>query len=205
MSRCNVPYTKEQKDFLIKELENSESFLELSELFNKKFGLNKSSSSISCYCRKILKIKLGDIKNKKLIRRTQFKKGCTNNCHFEYQIGEERLKDGYIQVKINNICLRGKSTRKDKKINWKNKKDIVYEKYNGEIPKGEYVIFLDGNRENHNKENLYPISRAINATLNNRGWRFSNAELTKTAIKIVELEQIIKEKYERSSIITRSN
>lgn len=70
-----------------------------------------------------------------------------------------------------------------------------YEAIVGEpVPAGHHIIFLDGDINNWSKSNLYHISNATRMKLYGRGWFFTDAEYTLTAIRICELEEIIKAK-----------
>lgn len=70
-----------------------------------------------------------------------------------------------------------------------------YESVVGElIPDGHSVVFLDGNTNNWEKSNLYHISNATRMKMLRRNWFSDNAEHTLSAIKICELETMIKAK-----------
>lgn len=116
-------------------------------------------------------------------KKTMFKKGQLPAGTRE--IGEERKqKDGAIYVKVG--------------INeWKPKNRIVWEKNNGPIPEGHIIIFLDGNTENCNIENLAMVSRAENQMLNRRRLRSENPEITKTGINIAKVKMKVIQKRKR--------
>ena len=52
-------YTEEQKEFLRKQIEVCESYLQLTDAFNLTFSTNLTVSAIQSQCSKILKLKLG--------------------------------------------------------------------------------------------------------------------------------------------------
>jgi hypothetical protein len=81
---------------------------------------------------------------------TMFKKG--NKPHNINSIGHKRVsKDGYVYVKTGESKLNS---------NYELLHRVVWQKYNGDIPKGYNVQFKDGNRQNCDIDNLYLISRA---------------------------------------------
>lgn len=70
---------------------------------------------------------------------------------------------------------------------------IRYESIVGEpVPNGHHIVFLDGNKDNWNKSNLYHVSNSTRAKMYDRAWYSTDADLTLAAIKICELEEAIK-------------
>ena len=55
----------------------------------------------------------------------------------------------------------------------------------------DVVIFLDGNKQNFDIENLALIDRGINAIMNHEGMRFADAEITRTEVNIAKLKKAI--------------
>ncbi len=94
---------------------------------------------------------------------------------------EKRLWDGYTWVKVNNIPNAKKS------VNWKQKHRLVYEQHYGAVPKNHIVIFLDGDKENFNPENLVAITRGELAILNRCGLVFKYPDLTRAGISVAKL------------------
>lgn len=82
---------------------------------------------------------------------TQFKPGFTP--HNWVPIGAQTGPDenGYYKIKVSDD--RSLPSRK----NWRYKHRMIYEENFGPIPKGYAVVFLDGDRENLNPENLYAV------------------------------------------------
>ena len=64
---------------------------------------------------------------------------------------------------------------------------MIYEKHHGKVPKGSAVIFLDGDKRNFDIDNLYLVTRSQLAMLNKNSLIQKDAELTKTAINVVDL------------------
>lgn len=112
---------------------------------------------------------------------TRYKKGELPPNH--RQIGDERIsEDGYIEVKV--------SMFRHKKANdcWKLKHRLIWEEANGEIPDGHVVIFIDGNKQNLSLSNLRLVSREQMVRLNRKKLLGINAEITESAIALVNLE-----------------
>lgn len=82
---------------------------------------------------------------------------------------------GYVKVKIEEPNV------------WKRKHILEWEKYNREIPKGSYIIFLDNNKMNTDISNLEIVTRSENLILNRKNLRFDDRELTKQAVSLVKL------------------
>lgn len=79
---------------------------------------------------------------------TMFKKG--NIPHNHKPVGSERLNvDGYIEVKIAEPAK------------WKLKQRLIWEKRTGEkLTSKDVIIFLDGNKQNFDIDNLVKLTRA---------------------------------------------
>ena len=106
---------------------------------------------------------------------TSFKKG--QKPHNYKPLGSERIvKDGYCEVKVSDTGRR-----------WIPKHVLIYEKHHGKVPKGSAVIFLDGDKRNFDIDNLYLVTRSQLAMLNKNSLIQKDAELTKTAINVVDL------------------
>lgn len=109
-------------------------------------------------------------------RETQFKKG--NKPHNTQPVGHERTsKDGYIVVKVEDNLFRHKHV-------------IEWEKFNGKIPEGYCVSFING--RDINIDNLELITREENM-LRNSKHKFHqdiipsmavNSKLKKTIIRL---------------------
>lgn len=201
----NHKYTQEHVDFLRENIEGT-PFKDLTEMFNKRFGLDVSMNSV---------VSLADrhgLHNKRITlmkgwEPTQFKKGHTpfnkgkkgltsanktsfkkgNKPHNWVPIGSERItKDGYIQIKVQE----GKQQH-----NWKSKHILIWEEHNGPVPKGHKVIFGDGNLRNFDINNLILVTDAQMLFLNRNGLVKNDAEITKVGIVLSDLA---KKLYERS-------
>ena len=106
---------------------------------------------------------------------TSFKKG--QKPHNYKPLGSERItKDGYCEIKVSDTGRR-----------WRPKHVLIYEKHHGKVPKGSAVIFLDGDKRNFDIDNLHLVTRSQLAMLNKNSLIQKDAELTKTAINVVDL------------------
>ena len=106
---------------------------------------------------------------------TSFKKG--QKPHNYKPLGSERItKDGYCEIKVSDTGRR-----------WRPKHVLIYEKHHGKVPKGSAVIFLDGDKRNFDIDNLHLVTRGQLAMLNKNSLIQKDAELTKTAINVVDL------------------
>ena len=112
-------------------------------------------------------------------KRTMFRKGHQPNNHRE--VGSERINvEGYVEIKV------AEPNR------WQLKHRVVYENYhNVKLKSTDVVIFLDGNKQNFDIENLALIDRGINAIMNHEGMRFADAEITRTEVNIARLKKAI--------------
>lgn len=114
---------------------------------------------------------------------TSFKKGNIPARH--RPVGSERIctKNGYILVKIDEP-----DPYTPAKTRWKAKHVVVWEKENGEIPKGRLLFFIDGNPLNNNINNLIAITRAELLYLNQNGYKELPAELKPSMLSLAKLE-----------------
>lgn len=112
-------------------------------------------------------------------KHTMFKKGHTPSNHRE--VGSERLNvDGYIEIKV------------AEPRRWQLKHRVIYENYhNVKLKSTDVVIFLDGNKQNFDIENLALIDCGINAIMNRGHMRFADAEITRTEVNIAKLKKAI--------------
>lgn len=91
---------------------------------------------------------------------------------------------------------------------WKNAAVVIWENANGPLPKGYQLIYLDGDKSNHNLDNLYLAPRKLAYQVQtNKCYKSGDSELTKSLIKYYELRnalgvncvqwKYIQEKFER--------
>lgn len=204
----NCKYTQEHVDFLRENIEGT-PFKDLTEMFNKRFGLYVSMNAVASLAdrhklhNKRIALLDGEIGKETRFKKghvpfnkgkekywkggeeTQFKKG--HKPHNWVPIGSERItKDGYIQIKVQE----GKQQH-----NWKGKHILIWEEHNGSVPKGHKVVFGDGNLRNFDINNLILVTDAQMLFLNRNGLVKNDAEITKVGIVLSDLA---KKLYERS-------
>lgn len=116
---------------------------------------------------------------------TMFHKGHVPANYME--VGEyTHTTDGYLVQKV-----REKGTQRER-FEFVHQK--VWKEYNGPIPEGKMVSFLDGDKDNCNIENLVLIDRKENMELNRGNLRFSNVELTKVGVTIAKVKVAVHER-----------
>lgn len=189
-----VIFTDEIKQFIF-DNNNGNSSKELTRLLNEEFETNFTVTQIKNFRARFKLIsgvtgrfEKGHVpinKGKKGMfnvggNKTSFKKG---NIPKNFQpIGTEVIgKGGYIYIKVDD------KKNVPKKENWKPKHRVIWEKANGPIPKGHFVIFLDQDKTNLKLENLEIISMAENLIMNRQNLYYDNPELTKTGVAIARL------------------
>lgn len=179
-------YTSEQVEF-IKANYWGTSRKDLTARFNSHFGLDLGVNQITSWV-KNHKIRNGlsgrfepgqeaHNKGRKGIRvspATEFKKG---NRPWNYlPIGTERINgDDYVDIKIADPNK------------WKGKHTLVWEAAHGPVPRGQIVIFGDGNRRNFELSNLIMITRGQLARMNQNHLIKDDADLTRTGVLIADV------------------
>lgn len=90
-------------------------------------------------------------------------------------IGAERTHQGYTRVKVSEN-------------KWELKQRVMYEKYhNVKLKPHDVVIFLNRNKKDFSKENLYLIDRETQLHMAKENLWSEDPELNKTAVKIAEI------------------
>ncbi len=191
--------TPKQHQYFVKNNQGTSS-KQMAKLMNEKFGLQLTERQINAY-RKNHHLSSGLTgyypkgnvpwnKGKHYqaggrCAETQFKKG---NIPYNHKpVGTERVsRDGYIEVKI----------REPNK--WRGKHVVIWESLHGPRPKGYKIIFADGNRRNFDPENLLLVSSAELVRMNQNGWIFDDAELTKTGAAVAKLKCLAAERKRKS-------
>lgn len=160
--------TDEMKAFLIENY-MSYSRKELTEAFNNHFGQNRTEGVIKVECQK-LGLHFKD--NRERFKRTRAEVQSV-------PLGTTvKRRNGYTAVKTEK--------------GWKMLSTVIWENANGKKPSKSQIIYLDGDKDNCSLNNLYCVSGVVHRELIKRKWRFENPELTLTAIKLCELERVLK-------------
>lgn len=168
-------FTPEEDAWLIEHYMDCK-YTELAKRFSEQF--NRPCTQFMLRSRAVKRLHLNT-------GRQGFKKGQV--VHNIKPIGYEMTTKhgGYTYVKVANTGVKNKDFRA--------KHHLMYEKYNGEIPKGHIVIFLDGDRQNFEPDNLYALNRWVHRMMCGDGYfREGGKELTLAAIKTYELEYKLK-------------
>lgn len=170
-------YTDEEKQFCIDNI-NTLTYKQMADEFNTRFISNVNSYAMSDLCTKQLKIKRNKNTGNFAVRKDRPAK---------MPVGTEIDKSGYIWTKVDSIYHEGKTLNDQYKENWIQKQRLIYEQAFGEIPKGNIVVFLNGDRANFDINNLYSINRKAHAQMCKNNWYTNDKEHTLTAIKLCEL------------------
>lgn len=194
-------WTAEVIQFMIDNYKGKDN-IELANLLNEKFNLNTDGDRV-CNVKANLKrregidlrtginrgcFKKGNVpanKGKKWdeylskekqerSRKTCFKKG---NISKQYRpVGSERVTvDGYVEIKTQDPNV------------WELKHRVIYEKHYGKIPEKYNVIFLDGNRQNLDINNLKLVSKAEDLIMNRNKLFSSDKDITETGTIIANI------------------
>ena len=189
-------WTDEVIQFMIENYKGKDN-IELAELLNNKFNLNTNADRVSNVKANLKRRKGIDIttginrggykkghipankgtKGLTGANKTSFKKGNIPYNHKE--IGSERItKDGYIMIKVRDGCLNK---------NWELKHRWLYEKEYGKIPEGYNLIFLDGNKQNLDLDNLKLVSKSEDLIMNNHNLFSTDPAITDTGTLIAKV------------------
>jgi hypothetical protein len=208
---CNFnahKYTPEEVRFLKKNVKGR-TMDELAEIFNKRFRLKLSAAKIRAATH-----------NRKLWngRDTRFKKGhvpsnkgkkgyCARGSEKGWfkkgqrpsdwrPVGSERVNvDGYVEIKVSDISSPDAKIRQR---NWKMKHVVIWEAANGPVPKGNMIIFLNGNKLDMALKNLMMISRQAHAVMCHLKWYTNNRDVTKTNCAMAALKIAIADRKRKS-------
>jgi len=204
--RNNHKFTPEIMDYFYKHYKDT-NLTSLSVIINNKFGIESNKESLSNLKSRMKRC--GYIFDK-IPNSGQFKKGNISNNKgkkwSEYMPKESQMhclatayKKGNISS--NNVPIgstRWRYWKKDQKAlyikyqdghrnnNWKPMHLYLYEQKYGKVPKGNKLIFLDGDCTNYKLDNLAVVSDSQELMLNRRKLIFTKKELTESSINIVK-------------------
>jgi hypothetical protein len=158
-------WTNEQIEYLKKIAEGTPR-KEIVKKLNDKFNLNLT----------ILQVR--DCMNGRGIRNNIDKKFSAkdgNRCQQEKPIGTvSKWECGYTRIKTGDN-------------EWEFIQRYVWKKHHGEIPPNHSVIFLDGNTDNYNIENLALVNRNELMKYNSMKLNSDNQELNRVAVNLAKL------------------
>ena len=173
MKREYNPYTQEQKNFLRENISKFGSYEELANAASAFFGFPRSRQAIQSKCKE-MGLKIG--KN-----RGCFFKGSRTRA---VPIGTVRKAQNGTYVKISDV---GTGVTGYSYPDWVPLQKYIYEKAFGKLKDGEQVIFLDGNKNNYDLENLYPVDMKVKAYLARNRLYSHDPKITKSAIFLAKL------------------
>ena len=176
-------HTEEEVAWLT-EKQDTMTRAKLTDAFNKKFGASVSEYSIKDKCTKSLKIY-------RSVNVTNFANTQRKQC----PIGTIRKSQTMTYIKVKEVPVGVGINNNQSGYGepyWMPLQKKIYQDAHGEIGKDQFVIFLDGNTENFDIDNLYPIDRRISATMSKYGWWSKERESTLAAIKWCELYYTMK-------------
>ena len=152
-------YTKEFDSFVRENISKytKEDFISLLE---KRYKIKMSKNALKSY------IKRHNIEG----RYIDFKEYMVRSTA-KHQIGAERMTKDGILIKVAQPNV------------WKKKSRYMYEQYhNCKLNDDDYILFLNQDRNDFSKENLYKSTNREKCYLHNWGTFSKNPELTKTGI-----------------------
>lgn len=207
-----MKWKQEHYDYILA-ICNGKSSKEILDLFNEHFNKNVTYYSLknamhrcgaktnfnSGYFKKSHKpfnkgLKWDDYLSKetqeKMLETSFSKNKLVNNQNHKWlEIGTETpFKDGYVYVKTDKPI--GAKGRRYQVL----KHHLLWQEHNGPIPEGCAVIFLDGDKQNFDIDNLALVKRSELLKLNQENLIVKGCkEATQCGITIVKIEERIKE------------
>ena len=187
-------FTKEQIEWL-KENRWGYSFEETAAKMNERFGTNFKVSQVRGWCHTHHLPNGMDMKFKK--GQVSFNKGKKGYCAPGCEKGwfkkghrpsnwvpvntEVVVKDGYIKIKV------------AEPNKWELKHRVIWMNKHGEIPAGQCLIFLNGDKTDCRIENLMLIERGILSILNHEKLLTGDAAANKCAVTMARIKSRIRE------------
>lgn len=167
-------WTDEQVEYL-KSIAEGTPRKDIVDKINEKFNLNLSMQQIR------------DCMNDRGIRNNIDKKFSAkdgNRCKQEKPVGTiSKWECGYARIKTG-------------KNEWEFIQRYVWKEHHGEIPPNHSVIFLDGNTDNYNIENLALVNRNELMKYNSMRLNSNDQELNRVTVNLAKLMTKAKEKGE---------
>lgn len=164
-------YTKEHIDYL-REIAPGRIGREITDMFNKKFNLNKSRTQI---------LNVMSYNNIKTGMYGKGRRGCIASNRDE--VGTVKIRKRSADIKIANPG------------EWQDFSRYLYEQYHNEkLKDDEIILFLDKNNKNFNINNLVKITRQDLRTINTEIGLSQDREINKSVITLAKLQNKIYEK-----------
>ena len=184
-SKARFMFGKDHVDYLRECAESGMNQRQMSIAFNNRFSQNTCQKTIQKACARYNLFP--ERKGLAMIA------GERNPFTLRNPIGYERRSGGKVYVKVADEVYTTGTPTFNESGNWQEKKRYMYEKYNGSIPDGYYIIHLNGDKKNFEKDNLYAITPQVNMLMGANRWYSIDPEVTLTAIKWCELFYATKE------------
>lgn len=168
-------YTKEQEQWLMNHADDYINSIGLTEAYNIYFGTDQTAERICS--------KLHRLMPDHAYGWSGGKPQGEGSSVTAKPIGSEVFKGGYWWVKIADNPLPKNYTSAERMKNWRQKHRLIYEQAHGPVPDGYLVVFLNGDRNDFELDNLYCCPRKIQTIMMRNGWWTDSREHTLTAIK----------------------
>lgn len=171
-------YTEENIEFLREKAKiKNITEKELNGMYNKEFNQNRSIASL-----KYIRTKHGILLNNK-----RSLAGAGQNRRGSRPIGAERVRKGYVEIKVEQPNV------------WDQKHRYLWEKHHKKkLKHNEIVIFADKDNRNFNIDNLVMVPRSLLGVMNINGWITEDPELTKSGVQVAKLVRKIYSKEKKS-------
>ena len=190
-------YTPEEIRFL-REICGKRSIAERARLFNERFSPQVTARQIinACSVREMHKktVRMFTTEEKRFVEanipgRSMAKVTVMFNANFNPPVSYWRIKNlckenGWTSgsntpIGTEKVGREGRTKTKIAPGKWRAKSILVWEEANGKIPEGHFVIFADGNRQNHALENLMIVSAAEFVFMNRNKLRSADPDITR--------------------------
>lgn len=161
-------FTDEQKQWIESAYKNM-SLAEMTHAFNQHFDERKTERQIRCFTRnhKIRSGRTGCFEKGHEPANKGVKGWSAGGRSIATQFGKGHIPHNHQPVGTEIIDSYGYRKAKIAEPNqWAFVHRLVWEQHNGSIPKGKFVRFLDGDKENCGIENLALIDRGAHAIIN---------------------------------------
>lgn len=169
-------YTPEQITFLSEHVEGTK-YPVLAEMFNARFGCNKTAQTIKSVCR---------YKGLHNGIDPRFRAGFTPKNRFPVwtcQHGERTQPIGYEYVNVRGFTI----VKIAEPNQWRAKHIVIWEEKNGPLPKGNVVLFANGNRQDFRLDNLIMLTSSEWSYLRMQGKLSDNEDANRAAILIAKV------------------
>lgn len=166
-------YTKENIDFLRKHAQTRHITNKmLTDMYNERFETKRTPNSIA-----YIRSKHGIILNNTTAKSAQGK-----NNRGSRPIGDERIRKGYVEIKVKQPNV------------WDKKHRYLWEQYHGRtLKRNEVIIFIDQDNRNFDIDNLMMITRAEMGEMNRHQMLTQDEDINKASIAWVKLLQRTRE------------